>query len=87
LSKTRDFCNTQKPSGLQRVFKFGGIMREYRITTQNLDYPQENDCVLDENDSIHAIKKAIMLGGLGMPNNPRLNPELLKKFWPKDKED
>lgn len=41
------------------------IMRQVRITTQNLDYPQENDCVLDENDPLHAIKKSNMVGGLG----------------------
>ena len=57
-------------------------MKEYRITTQNLDYPCEDDCFIDENDPIHSIKKSIMLGGLGM-NKPMLSPELLEKYWPK----
>jgi len=57
-------------------------MKEYRITTQNIDYGQENDCVIDENDPINEIKKSLLLGGLGM-NKPKLNTELIDKFWPK----
>lgn len=40
-------------------------MKEYRITTQNLDYPSDNDCFIDPNDPIHELKKSLMLGGLG----------------------
>jgi hypothetical protein len=41
-------------------------MRQVRITTKNIDYPSDNDCFIPEDDPIHAIKKANMLGGLGM---------------------
>ena len=41
-------------------------MRQIHVTTKNLYYPTENDCFIDENDPIHSIKKASMLGGLGM---------------------
>jgi hypothetical protein len=57
-------------------------MKEYRITTQNIDYGQENDCVIDENDPINLIKKSLLLGGLGM-EPLKLNSELLSKYWPK----
>jgi hypothetical protein len=39
---------------------------QYHITTQNLDYPKENDCLLPEDDPIHAIKKSLMIGGIGI---------------------
>lgn len=43
-----------------------GNMKQYHITTANFDHPQENDCVLAEDDPLNGIKKSIMLGGLGM---------------------
>ena len=44
-------------------------IRQIRITTQNIDIPQENDCYIDPDDPIHKIKKSNMLGGLpsGLP--------------------
>jgi hypothetical protein len=44
-------------------------IRQIRITTQNIDIPQENDCYIDPADSINNIKKSNMIGGLpfGLP--------------------
>lgn len=40
-------------------------MRQFRITTANLNPPSDNDCVLDPSDPIHAMMPASTLGGLG----------------------
>ena len=40
-------------------------MREIKITTKNIDYPQDDDCYIDPSDPINDIKKSLMLGGLG----------------------
>ena len=40
-------------------------MRQFRITTANLNTPSDNDCVLDPSDPIHAMMPASTLGGLG----------------------
>lgn len=40
-------------------------MRQFRITTANLNPQSDNDCVLDPNDPIHAMMPASTLGGLG----------------------
>lgn len=40
-------------------------MRQFKITTANLNTPSDNDCVLDPNDPIHAMMPASTLGGLG----------------------
>ncbi len=40
-------------------------MRQFRITTANLNPPSDNDCVLDPGDPIHAMMPARTLGGLG----------------------
>jgi hypothetical protein len=44
-------------------------IRQIRITTQNIDIPQENDCYIAPDDLINTIKKENMLGGLpfGLP--------------------
>ena len=60
-------------------------MKQYRITTANIDYPQENDCVLVEDDPVNLIRKSLLLGGLG--NGIGLNKlpvELLEKYWNKE---
>ena len=41
-------------------------IKQYRITTQNMDIlPQENDCVLSDDDPIHDIIANQVLGGIG----------------------
>ena len=45
---------------------YGEYMRQIKITTQNLNYPTDEDCILSPGDPIHDIKKTIMLGGLRM---------------------
>ena len=40
-------------------------MRQTRITTKNIDYPQDNDCYIAPDDPLNDIKKSLMLGGLG----------------------
>lgn len=40
-------------------------MKEYRITTQDLNQDSTDDCYLDPNDPIHEIKALSGLGGLG----------------------
>jgi hypothetical protein len=57
-------------------------MRQVRITTKNLDYPQHDDCLIPDDDPIHAMKKNMVLGGLG--SGIELSPEmaaLIKKYW------
>lgn len=62
-------------------------MRQYRITTQNIDIPQDNDCVLPENDPAHEIRRKQFLGGLGAsPNFSQSTQDLIKRFW-KDNGD
>ena len=39
-------------------------MRQVRITSQNIDHPQEDDCYLAPDDPVHVFKQAMMLGGL-----------------------
>ena len=63
-------------------------MRQIRITTQNIDIPSDDDCFIDENDPMWAIKRASFLGGLGMgPIMSEYNKELIKKFWPEKEDD
>jgi hypothetical protein len=41
-------------------------IKQYRITSQSMDLlPQENDCVLPDDDPIHAIRAAQFMGGIG----------------------
>lgn len=57
-------------------------MKQYRITTDNIDYPCENDCVISEDDPVNLIKKSLMLGGLGSNLGlSKLPVELLEKYW------
>jgi hypothetical protein len=62
-------------------------IKQYRITTKNLDYPQDDDCIIDENDPIHNIKKSNLVGGLGSPEmvQSEVTQELIKKYWPDKK--
>ena len=57
-------------------------MRQVRITTQNLDFPQDNDCYLAPDDPIHQIRKASLLGGLGsqQPEMSAGRAELIDRF-------
>jgi hypothetical protein len=48
-------------------------MTQIKITTHNLDYPRENDCLIPEDDPLHEIKKSLILGGL-----KSADPELVK---------
>lgn len=40
-------------------------MKQYKITTDNLNTNSADDCVLDPNDPIHEIKQMQYLAGLG----------------------
>ena len=40
-------------------------MKQYRITTDNLNQDSDEDCVLDANDPINEIKTIKYLAGLG----------------------
>lgn len=40
-------------------------MKQYRITTQDLNQDSPDDCYLDPNDPIHELKALSGLGGLG----------------------
>lgn len=40
-------------------------MRQFRITSQNLDQDSSDDCYLDPNDPIHELKAVSAMGGLG----------------------
>lgn len=40
-------------------------MKQYRITTENIPQPGENDAVLSPNDPIHELKTIQYLAGLG----------------------
>lgn len=40
-------------------------MKQYRITTDNIDKDSDDDCVLDASDPIYEIKRLQYLGGLG----------------------
>lgn len=40
-------------------------MKQYRITTENLNTDSEDDAVLAPEDPIHELKLASFLGGLG----------------------
>jgi hypothetical protein len=40
-------------------------MKQYRITTQDLNQSADDDCYLDPNDPIHELKALAGLGGLG----------------------
>ena len=42
-------------------------MKQYRITTDNLNQDSAEDCVLDPNDPINEIKTIKYLAGLGAP--------------------
>ena len=66
---------------------FRSIMRQIRITTQNLDYPQDGDCYIAPDDPLHAIKKANMLGGLAQaPTIDADRAELVDKFFNPENE-
>lgn len=39
-------------------------MKQYRVTSQNLNQDSPNDCYLDPNDPIHEIKVLQHLGGI-----------------------
>lgn len=41
------------------------MVREYRVTTQNLPDYGEEDCRLDPNDPIHELRQSQVMGGLG----------------------
>ena len=40
-------------------------MKQYRVTTQDLNTTSEDDCYLAPDDPIHALKGVSQLGGLG----------------------
>lgn len=40
-------------------------MRQYRVTTANLNQASDNDCYLSPDDPIHQLKGVSQLGGLG----------------------
>ncbi len=40
-------------------------MKQYRITTQNLNLPSDDDCILAPDDPIHALLASQIMGGLG----------------------
>ena len=40
-------------------------MKQYKITTDNINKDTPEDCVLDPNDPINEIKRLQYLGGLG----------------------
>jgi hypothetical protein len=40
-------------------------MKQYRITTQDLNPSSADDCYLSPDDPIHALMPAAMMGGLG----------------------
>jgi hypothetical protein len=40
-------------------------MKQYKITTDNINKDSDDDCVLDPNDPISEIKRLQYLGGLG----------------------
>jgi hypothetical protein len=40
-------------------------MKQFRITTENLNPQSNDDCVLDPNDPIYSLMPASTLGGLG----------------------
>lgn len=40
-------------------------MKQYRITTDNLNQDSSDDCVLDPSDPIHQLKEIKHLAGLG----------------------
>jgi hypothetical protein len=40
-------------------------MKQYKITSADLNPPEDNDCYLAPDDPIHALKPASMMGGLG----------------------
>lgn len=40
-------------------------MRQFRITSADLNPASDNDCVLDPTDPIHSMMPASVLGGLG----------------------
>jgi len=45
-------------------------IKQYRITSQCMDVlPQENDCVLPDDDPIHEIRAAQFMGGIGSGQN------------------
>lgn len=40
-------------------------MRQYRVTTADLNQTSDNDCYLSPDDPIHQLKGVSQLGGLG----------------------
>jgi hypothetical protein len=40
-------------------------MKQYKITTELLNYDSSDDCYLAPDDPVHNLKPASMLGGLG----------------------
>lgn len=40
-------------------------MKQYRITTENLNTDSNDDCVLDPNDPVNELKRLQHLAGLG----------------------
>ena len=40
-------------------------MKQYRVTTADLNTTSDDDCVLSPDDPIHAMKGVSQLGGLG----------------------
>jgi hypothetical protein len=40
-------------------------MKQYRITTDNINKDTSEDCVLDANDPVNEIKRMQYLGGIG----------------------
>ena len=41
------------------------MTKQYRITTQNVTPSSNDDCYLEPDDPIHALKASAMMGGLG----------------------
>ena len=62
-------------------------MKQYRITTKNLDYPTDIDCVISPDDPVNEIKASLMLGGLNQaPIMSQCTAELVDQFWPTEKK-
>jgi hypothetical protein len=61
-------------------------MKQYSITTRNIDIPTDEDCILPENDPAHELKKNIMLGGSGSiaPIMTDSTKTLIDRFWKKE---
>lgn len=64
-------------------------MKQYHITTNNIDYPQDNDCIIDENDPLNDIKQSLLLDGLGQKAEilAARDAELFRKYFSNLKGD